>query len=262
MAIKQVNGPAGLLHVDDVGIDGVPVIFVHSFAGDTTHWAAQLDHLRKTRRALAFDLRGHGQSHAPMNHDFSVASLAEDIAAVVDELDVERFVLVGHSLGAAASLIYAGQHPQRVAGLLLVGIPGKVPAKQAQQIISALESNFDKTMEDYLSQRLALAQANVLEKLREGRQKLSPDSAVNIIKALFEYEPLPALANYHGQILLVSSPTDEDPNALHHLAPDVPHIVVEGTSHWLHLDRPEEFNGILDEFLSAVEGQSKAASKP
>ena len=65
MTIEQVKGTAGLLHVDDDGTGGVPVVFVHSFTGDTTHWSAQLEHLRKTRRAVAFDLRGHGQSESP-----------------------------------------------------------------------------------------------------------------------------------------------------------------------------------------------------
>lgn len=40
--VSEVNGPAGMVHVDDGGADGIPVIFLHSFAGDTTHWTAQL----------------------------------------------------------------------------------------------------------------------------------------------------------------------------------------------------------------------------
>ena len=61
-ADERIPGPAGLLHADDGGSGGVPVVFIHSYAGDTTHWTAQLAHLRKTRRAIALDLRGHGQS--------------------------------------------------------------------------------------------------------------------------------------------------------------------------------------------------------
>jgi pimeloyl-ACP methyl ester carboxylesterase len=61
-SVKQVAGPSGSLHVDDGGSGGIPVVFVHSFAGSTEHWSAQLAHLRKTRRAVALDLHGHGQS--------------------------------------------------------------------------------------------------------------------------------------------------------------------------------------------------------
>ena len=50
------------LNVDSRGTGGTPVLFVHSFAGDVTHWSAQLEHLASTRRAVAFDLSGHGCS--------------------------------------------------------------------------------------------------------------------------------------------------------------------------------------------------------
>ena len=74
---------------------------------------------------VAVDLRGHGRSEAPAAGDYAVESLAADIAAVVDALGLGRFVLVGHSMGGAAALAYADAHPERVAGLVLVGTPGK-----------------------------------------------------------------------------------------------------------------------------------------
>lgn len=114
------------------GAGGVPVVFVHSSAGSTAHWTPQLAHLRRTRRAVALDLRSHGQSASPPRDDYAVDSLAGDIAAVADGLKLKRFVLVGHSMGGAASLAHAGAHPERVAGLVVVGAPGKIPAEQAQ----------------------------------------------------------------------------------------------------------------------------------
>jgi pimeloyl-ACP methyl ester carboxylesterase len=62
----------GYIHIDDGGKGGLPVVFAHSFGGNTRQWAAQLDHLRKSRRAIAYDLRGHGRSDAPANHDYDV----------------------------------------------------------------------------------------------------------------------------------------------------------------------------------------------
>lgn len=253
MTIKQVKGSAGLLHVNDGGTGGMPVILVHAFAGDSTHWSAQLDHLRKTRRAVAFDLRGHGQSEPSTRDDYEVEAFAEDIAAVVDALSLERFALVGHSLGGAASLAYAGKHPERVAGLVLDGAPGKVPAEQAQQIIASLETAYEKTMAGYWDQLLTGAQPQVVEKLAEGKQAMPRERAMSVIKATFQYDPLPALHRYTGPKLAVITPGGDQPSALHKLVPDLPHQVVTGTSHFLHMDKPETFNRILDEFLSSVE---------
>ena len=260
MTNKQINGSAGLLNVNDGGAGGLPVVFVHSFAGDATHWTAQLEHLRKTRRAVAFDLRGHGQSEASAQEDYAIESLAEDIKAVADGLEIEQFVLVGHSIGGATALEFAGKHPQRVAGLILVGAPGKIPPEQAQQIINALETDYEKTMDDYWQQLLNGAQPSVLKILTEGRRKMPQDRSMSLIKAVFEYDPSPALGNYQGQKLFVTSPNDDQPYALHNLVPDVPHETISGTSHWLQMDKPEEFNRILDEFLRSVETrQSQAA---
>jgi pimeloyl-ACP methyl ester carboxylesterase len=72
---QSVTGPAGRLRVDDGGPGGLPVVFVHSFAGTGAHWASQLAHLRPTRRAVALDLRGHGGSDAPPSGDYAVESL-------------------------------------------------------------------------------------------------------------------------------------------------------------------------------------------
>ena len=68
---SRIAGPAGVLAVDDGGTGGLPVVFLHSYAGSKAHWAAQLAHLRKTRRAVAIDLRGHGDSAAPPDNVYS-----------------------------------------------------------------------------------------------------------------------------------------------------------------------------------------------
>ena len=98
------------LNVDDGGRGGLPVVFVHSLAGNTGHWSGQLEHLRGDRRTLAIDLRGHGRSDPARDGDYSVEAMAGDIESVVAALGLRRFVLVGHSMGGSASIEYAGRH--------------------------------------------------------------------------------------------------------------------------------------------------------
>ncbi|HEX3142240.1 MAG TPA: alpha/beta hydrolase, partial [Rhizobacter sp.] len=131
---RVVKGPAGQLAVDGGGSGGLPVLFVHSFAGSTQHWQPQLQHLRSSRRAVAMDLRGNGHSDPPRNNDYAITGFADDIAAVADGLGLQRFVLVGHSMGGSAAAAYARQHPDRVAGLALVATPAKMNADEAQKI--------------------------------------------------------------------------------------------------------------------------------
>ena len=141
---QAIEGPAGKLYVDDGGTGGLPVVFLHSFAGDTSHWSGQLAHLRKTRRAIAIDLRGHGKSDAPSNGDYAVEAVARDVDAVANSLGLTRFVLVGHSMGGSTAIAYAAAHPDKVAGLVLASAAGKVPVDQAEKIIAAMTADFDK----------------------------------------------------------------------------------------------------------------------
>src|SRR5215468_8787615 len=90
-----LEGGAGRLRVSDGGAGGIPVVFHHGLGSDWSCWQAQLDHLRATRRAVAFDARGHGESdRAPA---YTIEALADDLDRVVAQLGISRFVLVGHS---------------------------------------------------------------------------------------------------------------------------------------------------------------------
>jgi pimeloyl-ACP methyl ester carboxylesterase len=251
--VMTITGPAGELYVDDAGSGGgVPILFLHSYAGTSAHWKPQLSHLRPRRRAVAMDLRGHGHSDKPPDGDYSVPSLAEDIAAVVDALELRRFVLVGHSLGGSAAAAYVGKHPQRVAGLILAGAPGKAAPEQARQVMGSLQTDYDKTMASYWTSLVADAQPEVREILDAGMRSVDRDASLAIIGAIFDYDPLPALSGYEGAKLIIDTGHGDGPTSLHNQMPDIKRKVIPGTSHWPHMDKPQEFNRLLDEFLAWI----------
>ena len=249
---RSITGPAGAIYLDDGGDGGVPVVFLHSFAGDSSHWSSQLDHLRHHRRALAVDLRGHGKSARPRDGDYSIAAFVRDLEAVVEQLKLKRFVLVGHSLGAAVANAYAGRHPDRVAGLVLVGASGRMPKEQSSQVLASLEAGYESTMKQHMERLLAGAQPHVRTDLMAQVAKMPRDDSVAIIRALFADDPLPAFDRYKGPRLVVFSASSDTQGGLQHARPDSRQKGLEGTSHWPHLDKPKEFNLVLDEFLTTV----------
>lgn len=251
----RIKGPAGSLFVDDGGAGGIPVVFIHSFGGTTEHWEKQLEHLRKRRRAVAFDFRGHGKSDLPVDSNYSTQSIAEDLKSVIDSLGIDRFILVGHSMGGASAITFASTEPERVAGLMLVGTPGKTPEAQAKPIIASLESDqYDQVMDDYMKSLLADAKPGVDSLVLKGSEKISKEASLLIIKEIFAYDPLPMLQRYSGPKLIVSTTREaEQPTALLKQAGDVPYKTISGTSHWVQLDKPDEFNKILDDFIERVE---------
>lgn len=247
-----VSAAAGPIYIEDGGIGNPPVLFVHSYAGSGAHWASQLRHVRRTRRAIAMDLRGHGQSPPPVDNDYAVASQAGDIAAVADALGLDRFVLVGHSLGGAAAIEYAGSHQDRVAGLVLVGAPGKMPPQQAAQLLQSIEADYDGVMRGYWQKLLTDARPAVRQRILRQMDSVDRDASLAIIRATMGYDPLLALGRYAGPKFVVYTPHGDTPNDLQNLLPDIPQRRVERTSHWPHMDQPREFNDMLDNFLATV----------
>src|SRR5262245_15051913 len=103
------------------GAGSEALVFVHGWAGDHTVWSKQMDALGPWRR-IAVDLPGHGASDRP-RVAYTVKRMVEALLAVLDDAQVSRAVLVGHSNGAIAVRRFAELYPERVAGLVIVDGP-------------------------------------------------------------------------------------------------------------------------------------------
>jgi pimeloyl-ACP methyl ester carboxylesterase len=252
---RFVSGPVGRLHVVDAGQGtALPVVLVHGFGGSTAVWDPQIDHLKTARRVVALDLRGHGQSDvAPRQSDYEVPAMAGDIAAVADALGLQRFALVGHSLGASVATAYAAAHPQRVAGLVMVGPPGRADGPQAVQWIDALRNDYAGVTRKQWDVVLKGATSTTDRMVRPALERVTREVGLPLIGGLLSYDPNPALQAYTGPKLIIDTPTDGDgPGALYQQQPGIPHQRIEGASHWPQLDKPREFDRLIDEFLSTL----------
>jgi pimeloyl-ACP methyl ester carboxylesterase len=254
---NRVTGPTGTLAVDDSGLGGLPVVLLHSAAGNSTQWARQLEYLRLSRRAVALDLRGHGRSDPARDGDYSIAGMAGDIAAVADSLRLDRFVLVGHSMGGGVALAYAGTHPERVAGLLLVDPIGdgkQIPPAAAKSFLAGIESNYDSMIQGYWTS-IAGQDRAIRERLLGDLRATPRETVVPVLRSVMHFDPDPYLKQYRGPVLAVVTPSNDQAFSLHRLGKGFPHRVVTGTGHWIQLDKPDAFNRLLDEFLETVSGE-------
>lgn len=262
---QWIPGPAGNLYVRDedgeVHPASLPVLFIHSLAGNGGQWALQLDHLHRRQRAVALDLRGHGDSDPAEDGDYSIRGLAADVAAVADQLGLRRFLLAGHSLGASVAIEYAGHHPERVAGLLLVdpnGDQSRVPPEQARSFLDALRSDPLGELESYFRQLVVGGDRHAGRWVLEDLRLTDENAVVGCLESAFRYSPLPTLERYTGPKLSIISSMNDLPYSLHRLLPDLPVRLMPGTGHWVMMDRPEMFNHLLDEFVDHVEARAGA----
>lgn len=243
------------LATDNRGSGGMPVLFAHSFAGDLSHWASTLEHLKPHRRTVAFDFRGHGKSPPAVGH-YSYDELMKDIGAVADAAQLDRFVLAGHSMGAAIAAEYAAMHPQRVTALVLVDPPlrpGAIPPDQIQQIHDALEKDPYAVVEQFWTQQMFIdARPEVRQRLLASLRRLPRNASIELTREAFAVDSSLALARYSGPKFAIVTPRNDTPLSLHNTVPGVKHAIVKGTGHWIHLDDPDGFNRTFDEFLKRI----------
>src|SRR5271170_5967328 len=109
------------LYYHEVGA-GSPVVFVHEFAGDVRSWEPQLRHLGRRYRAITYAARGYPPSDVPDDvAKYSQARAADDIAAVLDHLKIDRAHVVGLSMGGFATLHFGFRHAARALSLVVAG---------------------------------------------------------------------------------------------------------------------------------------------
>lgn len=232
---------------------GPPVVFLHSLAGNADQWTAQLEHLREDRRAVALELRGHGRSEPPSDADYSVAAYRRDVAAAVDRLGLDCFVLVGHSMGAAVAAAYAAEYPGRVAGLALVdgAFAREEPTPEEATWLRELGSErYRELIEGHWRAILEGARRDVRERVLDDLRTTPRATVVHSFRALAGHDPITHIESYPGPVTLVLSDIGDNPLAAHHHVAGLPHSFVRGTGHWLQMDRPDEFNALLDAFLA------------
>jgi pimeloyl-ACP methyl ester carboxylesterase len=251
-----VKGPAGALRASDGGpaLAALPVVFVHGLAENLDAWEPQLLHLRSSRRAIAFDFRGHGQSAD--SADASIEALAGDLAAIVEKFELQRFVLVARSLGAPVAETYAAAHPERVAGMLLVDPSGdlrKAPDQAAVALLATLRGPDFSDYEERYVVEVGGRDAAVKERALAAASEARKPALAGWFESALRFDPVAALARYPGPVLIVWSPSSDVPYSLARLQPSVPQREFPA-GHWMNLERPDEFDAILDQFLQKAEG--------
>ncbi len=239
-----------------------PVLIVHGLFGSARNWGAIAKRLSDSREVLAVDMRNHGDS--PHSADQSYAAMADDLAEVIAAAGGQADV-VGHSMGGKAAMVLALGAPERVRRLVVADIAPVAYAHSQAPLVEAmraLDLRGIKTRGEAdarLAQRIDSPQlrAFLLQSLdlREGppRWKLNLDALADQMEHIMGW-PEPA-GRFDGPALFVSGaasdyvrPEHRDP--IRALFPRARFATIPDAGHWLHAERPREFEAVLRSFLT------------
>ena len=249
--------------VDEAGSgDAVPIVFLHGVGSDKSVWAPQLAHFGASRRAVAFDYPGYGESDpgagGTTRDDFAAAMLA-----AMDALGIDRAHVCGLSLGGVIAIAMHGAAPERCVSLIIA-------------------DSFAVHPDGHAIHERSIAAATDMRALAEGRadallaQPADPAVRKEVIETMAKIDPAAFcigagavwLADQRDRAAAIRVPTlvlcgTEDrvtPPALSrelaHLIPGAQYELVAGAGHLSNLERPDEFNTWVEAFIRGVDSRS------
>ncbi|CAN5914358.1 alpha/beta hydrolase [soil metagenome] len=122
---RFIDVVGGRAHVREEGDpDGIPVVLIHGAMGSLHVWEGWAEELGKKARLISVDLPGHGLTGAWARDEYTIEAYADFLEVLVDSLNLDRFVLVGHSMGGTVAWTFAATRPDRVSQLVLVDSAG------------------------------------------------------------------------------------------------------------------------------------------
>jgi pimeloyl-ACP methyl ester carboxylesterase len=150
----------------------------------------------------------------------------------------------------------ASPNSRRTSALVLVDpppAPGAIPADQVKQLHAAILKDAYPVIEQFWNQQAFIdTRAEVKQRLLAGLRGLTRRAATELTCASLDYDARGALNRYPGPRLAIVTARNDEPLSLHNAVAGVRHVVIRGTGHWIHLDKPDEFHKVLDGFLSSL----------
>ncbi len=262
---QQVADRAGITYLAAGDPAAVPILFLHGIGGAARAFASQLDHFGREYRALAWDMPGYGGS-APLPL-VSIEALAASLGLFIQELGLQRPVLVGHSIGGmiVQRLLAEAPHAARAVVLAQTSATfGSQDPAWGDAFVHARLGPLDagQTMAD-LAPSLAASlvgddpdPAGVA--LAQDCMAHTPDSTYrDMVLAMPGFDQRGALARIAAPTLVLAG--SRDPNApaaaMERMAGRIPgarFVVLEGVGHLASLERPALFNAAVHDFLRAA----------
>lgn len=242
----------------DVRGAGEPaLVFVHGWSGDRSGWRYQTEVFSRDHLVVTLDLAGFGSSGNGREF-WTVRRFAEDVVAVVESLEIQEAVLVGHSMGSGVVLEASLLMPDRVVGIVPVDVFQNVEERLTDEQIDRRAERLMANVNNPDRAALAAAFNNRLEPevLDEFLASYRTSPKIGWREALVEYmrwrttELIPALVRVDVPIVCINSGRRAtDVETARRYAPDFEVRVVEGVNHAIMIEAPELFNPTLQEIL-------------
>ena len=272
MAHALVNGIR--LYYEEAG-QGVPMLFVHEFAGEAASWAPQMRFFARRYRSIAFNARGYPPSDVPDDPAaYSQTQAAEDIRGVLDALKIDKAHVVGLSMGGYATLHFGLMYPQRALSLVVAGAGyGSKPGEREgfKKDSASIVEQFERDGMEKVADVYAIGPTRVQFQdkdpvgFQEFHDMLRKGSAKGHALTMRGVQmQRPSIYDLTDRMAKLDVPTlvmtgDEDEPCLEpsiHMKRTIPTaglVIIPKSGHTINLEEPDAFNRAVLDFVTAVD---------
>jgi 3-oxoadipate enol-lactonase len=258
-----------LLKIDDIQVAytdtgvGRPVVLIHGYPFNRTLWNEQVAALSSSYRVIAPDLRGFGESDSSPG-PATMNRMAQDVAQLMDHLEITRAVIGGLSMGGYVALAFYKQFPSRARALILADTRAQADtdeAKQAraQQAEKALSEGMagiaDAMLPKLLTPETVSKRPEIVKRVRDMMLKTKPEGAAAALLGMAERDDqTELLPRITSKTLIIVGAEDAltpvaDSEKMHRAIAGSRLVVLESAGHVSNLERTGEFNEALIDFL-------------
>lgn len=251
---------------DDVGTGGgLPVLFVHAFPLNRRMWAPQVSALVERCRCVAADLRGFGESSvAP---PYSVEQYADDLAHLLDQLRIDKVVLVGCSMGGYVSFAFWRRHKERVRALVLADTKAGADAEEAlerrRQLVDIARTQGSTAVANLqiaslIGKTSREKQPDTYDAVHRMMAQAQPEGLAGALEAMMlRPDSIPMLGTIDVPTLIVVGEEDvptpaREARLMHDRIAGSRLEVISQAGHLANMERPAAFNHLLTEFVGAL----------
>ena len=238
--------------------DGPPLVLIHANPFDHDLWLYQSAHFSTWFSVVAIDIRGYGRS-AKVTTPFSLKAMCDDVAGVMDDLQIARAIVMGCSVGSGIAIGLGLDHPDRCEALVLVG--GNSGAsdrymKRVEGYRANLSDYHIKHMRELVAPAFAESRLgrHLLSLFVEREPRLQGDAIAQVFTAGNSTDRTPRLHEIRAPTLVINGEFDHSLAAGRRTASLVPgaeHRVLAGTGHACCIEDPAGFDALVLEFLRA-----------
>ncbi len=249
------------LHVEQAG-QGTPMVLIHGFPLDHTIWQPLVPLLQDRAHLIMPDLRGFGRSPGPEGV-YSMRQMADDVLAMLDRMEIEHAIIVGHSMGGYITLAFAHAYPQRVSGLGFVSThaAADTPENYANRLNNARKAARSGTgfLVKDMSQKIT-ARPELVEPIRQIMEKVPKQTVAAALKGMAERpDSTPLLASMRAPAVVIHGTDDkfvtlERAQDMAQLLPRAWLVQVPNAGHMPMMSAPDVVAGALGELIQASAG--------